>query len=212
MKIAYIRFVDNDFPVSEELEGNIWDLAEQIRVETYWSGEKAPFHRHFVVKLLWSKEAFHVRFEANQGEPLIVSTEPNLLSKTIGLWERDVCEIFVAPDKENPLRYFEFEIAPNGEWLDLEIYQNQHERTTNWDYNSKMESAAKIAENKILMGMKIPWQAFGKKPKPNDVWLGNFFRCVGEGEMRGFLAWSPTKTPKPNFHVPEKFSLFKFET
>ncbi|MFN3329790.1 MAG: sugar-binding protein, partial [Pyrinomonadaceae bacterium] len=159
-KVASVNFVESDFSVSEALEGKSWDLAEGIKVETYWSGEKAPSHRHFEVRLLWGEEAFYVRFEANQGEPLIISERPNLSSKTIKLWERDVCEIFLAPDKENFRRYFEFEVSPNGEWLDLEIYQGKNERITNWDYKSAMESVAKITDSKILMGIKIPWQAF----------------------------------------------------
>jgi hypothetical protein len=58
--------------------------------------------------------------------------------------------------------------------------------------------------------MKVPWTAFGKKPESGDVWLGNLFRQVGSGETRGYLAWSPTMTRTPNFHVPEKFGEFVF--
>lgn len=211
MKVACSYFISEDFSISEGLEKDIWTLAEEIKVQTYWSGQEAPNERHFSVRLLWSEEAFYVRFEANQKEPLVISSQANLLSKTIGLWERDVCEIFIAPEKENPYKYFEFEIAPNGEWLDLEIYQKPSERITYWEYKSGMKSAAKIKEGKVLMGAKIPWQALRKGPKVGDIWLGNLFRCVGKGETRGFLAWLPTETPKPNFHVPEKFGFFEFK-
>ena len=47
-------------------------------------------------------------------------------------------------------------------------------------------------------------------PSSGDVWHGNIFRCVGKGENRGYLAWQPTETPAPNFHVPEKFGEFEF--
>ncbi len=205
-KIAHI---ENDFSVSET--GNkIWNKAREVSIRTYWSGENAPPDRQFKAKLLWSDTAIYVRFEANQNEPLIVSEKPNLAAKTRGLWDRDVCEIFLAPNKDEFRKYFEFEIAPNGEWIDLGIYQKPDERITDWDYRSGMKSAAKIEKNKIVSAIKIEWQAFGKTPKTGDVWLGNLFRCVGAGETRGYLAWSPTETKEPAFHVPEKFGEFEF--
>lgn len=206
IKIAHIK---NDFSVNE-LDNKAWQSAKDVLIGKYWSGETAPIGRHAKAKLLWSKAAVYVRFEANQTEPLIVSEMPNLKSKTKGLWDRDVCEIFLAPDKNEPRKYFEFEIAPNGEWIDLAIYQKPDERITDWNYVSEMRSAAKIEKNKIVMAMKIEWKAFGKIPKAGDVWLGNLFRCVGAGETRGYLAWSPTGTEQPAFHVPEKFGEFEF--
>ena len=204
-----IKYVKNDFSVSE-LDNKAWKPAKEISIEKYWSGENAPKDRQFKAKLLWSDTAVYVRFEANQNEPLIVSEKPNLITKTKGLWDRDVCEIFLAPNKSEFRKYFEFEIAPNGEWIDLGIHQKSDERITDWDYASGMKSAALIEKDKVTMAIKIEWSAFGKTPKSGDVWLGNIFRCVGAGATRGYLAWSPTETKEPSFHVPEKFGSFEF--
>ena len=201
--------IENTFSITD-FENKSWAKTEDALIDKYWSGENAPNGRHFKTKVLWSDSALYVQFEANQTEPPIVSDMPDLKTKTIGLWDRDVCEIFVAPDIQEPERYFEFEIAPTGEWLDLEIHQLPEKRETDFDYDSGMQSAAKIEKNKIIMAMKISWSAFGKTPKANDVWKGNLFRCVGSGATRGYLAWSPTETAKPNFHVPEAFGEFKF--
>lgn len=209
-KMAYqINHIKTDFPVAD-LENKAWENAKTTKIDKYWSGERAPKGRHFKTKLLWSETALYVRFEANQTEPLIVSQTPNLTSKTRGLWDRDVCEIFLAPDKNQFRKYYEFEIAPNGEWIDLGIYQLPDKRETDWDYASGMQSAAKIEKNKIVMAIKVEWKAFGNPPKAGDVWLGNLFRCVGAGATRGYLAWSPTLTKEPSFHVPEKFGEFEF--
>lgn len=205
-KIAYIK---KDFPINE-FDNEVWAKAEEVLIDKYWSGENAPKNRHFKAKILWSDAAIYVRFEANQNEPLIVSEKTNLTLKTPGLWDRDVCEIFLAPDKNEFRRYFEFEIAPNGEWIDLGIYQKPDERITDWDYASGMKSAALIEKNKVMMAIKIDWSAFGKTPKPGEIWLGNIFRCVGKAPARGYLAWSPTETKEPGFHVPEKFGEFEF--
>lgn len=206
IKITYLK---KDFSVSE-LDNKSWKQAEDVLVDKYWSGEKAPAGRHFKTRLLWSDNALYVRFEANQKEPLTVSEKPNLNSKTRGLWDRDVCEIFLAPNPSEFRKYFEFEIAPNGEWIDLGIYQKPDERITDWDYNSGMKSFSKIEKDKIIMAIKIEWKAFGKTPKAGNIWKGNIFRCIGAGEARGYLAWQPTYTKEPSFHVPEKFGEFEF--
>lgn len=204
-----IKYIENDFSV-EELNDENWQIIEGITINKYWSGEDAPPERHFETKIIWSETAVYVRFEASQDEPLIVSETPNLETKTPGLWERDVCEIFLAPNRDEFRRYFEFEIAPNGEWIDLGIHQMPDRRETDWDYSSAMQSKSVIEKDKVLMTMKIEWKAFGKTPKAGEVWRGNIFRCVGAGETRGYLAWSPTLTSEPSFHVPEKFGDFKF--
>lgn len=178
-------------------------------VDHYWNGEAAPVGRHTVVRMLWSDSALSVRFEARQNEPLVVFDDPDLDKKRIGLWKRDVCELFLAADTRNRRRYFEFEIAPTGEWLDL-IVDWMKDEPRDWSYRSGMESSADIEPEKVTMTMKIPWTAFVKAPKEGDVWLGNLFRQVGAGESRGYLAWSPTMTAKPQFHVPEKFGEFVF--
>ncbi len=203
-----LEFLDDDPSLSDLI--NCDTLAVTL-VDTYWNGDAAPAGRHFTAGLAWSSENLAVVFRASQTEPLVVSDEINLTSKTIGLWERDVCEIFIAPDAAATHRYFEFEAAPTGEWVDLAIDCGSEKRETDLEYKSGMTSAARIEKNEIVMAIKIPWEAFGvARPKVGDVWLGNLFRCVGKGTTRGYLAWQPTKTAKPNFHVPERFGEFRF--
>ncbi len=204
-----IIHIEKDFPITH-LDNRQWQRADVTEIGRYWSGETAPAGRQAKARLLWSATALYVRFEANQAEPLVISEKANLASKTLKLWDRDVCEIFIAPDKNERQKYFEFEIAPNGEWIDLAIDSNGSERKTDWEYVSGMTSTAKIEKDKVIMAIKIEWKAFGQIPKVGDVWLGNLFRCVGKDPNRGYLAWQPTFTREPAFHVPEKFGEFVF--
>lgn len=206
---AEIKYIAEDFPISE-LKNKAWKKSKSINIKHYWSGEKAPKERRFKTKLLWSDTSFYVRFEAIQDEPLVVSEKPVLETKTRGLWDRDVCEIFLAPKREDFRRYFEFEVAPTGEWIDLGIYQMPDKRETDWDYQSGMKTAARIEKDKVIMAFKVEWQAFNITPKFGDIWLGNILRAMGSEPNRGYLAWSPTLTEQPNFHVPEKFGEFEF--
>lgn len=207
--IANVSRTENDFDVRELYRPN-WETANEVRIGTYWSGEAAPSGRHFAVRLLWSDAALYVRFVANQNEPIVVSAPANIGRKTIGLWDRDVCEIFIAPDLSDPTRYFEFEVSPNGEWLDLGVHQLPDRRETDWDYSSGMECAAEIRPERVVMAVKIPWDSIGSRPSAGDCRWGNLLRCVGTEPGRGYLAWSPTFTEKPNFHVPARFGTFRF--
>lgn len=204
-----IIYTSKDFSI-DRLDDPAWDGASKIVVSKYWSGTMASIGRWFSAKPLWSDTALYVRFEANQTEPLVVGDKPNLKTKTIGLWDRDVCEIFIAPDTSQRSKYFEFEIAPTGEWVDLAIEFTPRGRKTDLEYESGMASAAKIERDKVLMAIRIPFASLGKTPKAGDVWLGNLFRCVGQGPTRGYLAWQPTRTEEPSFHAPAAFGEIEF--
>jgi hypothetical protein len=194
----------------DDLRSSIWRDAEPIRITHYWSGREAPAQRHAEAQVCWSDEALHVRFVCNQQEPLIVNSKPVTDKKTIGLWDRDVCEIFVAPDPMNPARYFEFEAAPTGEWVDLGILITPSGKETDWNFSSGMSAAASVQYNLVRIGMRIPWSRDIPKPKRGEEWRVNLFRCVGRELDQRYLAWRPTETLQPNFHVPEAFGWLRF--
>ena len=196
---------------ARDLAHAVWDEALPVEVARYWSGEDAPHVRHAEVRAVWSDEALCVRFRCQQAEPLVVTSVPQTGRKTIGLWERDVCEIFIAPDAERPERYFEFEAAPTGEWLDLAIHQMPEARETDWEFHSGMTAAARVSTNKIMIAMRIPWNSLGHTPAAGERWRVNLFRCVGITDGRGYLAWQPTRTPRPNFHVPQAFGWLEMQ-
>lgn len=208
-QILNISHVARDFEIADHGSA-FWAKSSALSIDRYWSGENAPAGRAFSTRQLWSDTALYVRFEARQTEPLVVNQNPDVTKKVRGLWDRDVCEIFIAPDRSERNKYFEFEIAPTGEWVDLAIELTSGARKTGFDYKSGMETAARIDKDTVVMAMKIPFASLGKMPKAGDIWLGNLFRCVGKGETRGYLAWSPTKTKEPNFHVPAAFGEFHF--
>lgn len=205
------RFVEQ--PVAEsDFENEIWRECQPVQINHYWSGEPAPSSRRAEARICWSDEALHVRFVCVQQEPLVVSAHPLTDRKTLGLWDRDVCEIFVAPDPSNISRYFEFEAAPTGEWVDLGITITAEGRETDWDFASGFSTAAKLDGEQLLVGMRIPWSEVLPKPLSGQEWRVNLFRCVGPESPDRYLAWLPTKTPEPNYHVPHAFGSLRFES
>jgi len=195
---------------ASDFDHDSWNEARAVQLTRYWSGDDAPAWRHAEVRALWTQQALYVRFDCQQCEPLVLIDEPRVDGKTIGLWERDVCEIFIAPDISNSNRYFEFEAAPTGEWLDLAINHFADKRETDWEYSSGMTSAARLKDERNTIAMRIPFEGLGRMPGVGDCWRANLFRCVGAGEARGYLAWQPTFTEQPNFHVPDAFGWISF--
>jgi alpha-galactosidase len=125
---------------------------------------------------------------------------------------RDVCEIFIAPNADEPEKYFEFEAAPTGEWIDLALRTTQERRETDWQYRSGLTVAARVDEGLVTIAMRVPWAAFGvncSAPQVGTCWRANLFRCVGTGNER-YIAWQPTRTAQPNFHIPEAFGWLCF--
>ena len=195
----------------EDVYDNGWQASEPILLDKYWSGEVAPQDRRAEVRVLWNDSGLYVLFRCVQREELVVEHPPQTSRKRIGLWDRDVCEVFLAPAAAMPSRYFEFEAAPNGEWLDIKIHLTEQRRESDWDFNSGMSVQAIIESDRVLTSMFVPWSNEVPRPSAGDVWRANFFRCVGRGEQRGYLAWQPTFTDEPNFHVPEAFGWLRFE-
>jgi hypothetical protein len=193
----------------DSFEHDKWKTSEPITIAHLWSGENAPASRHAEARLIWTHEELLVRFLCNQNEPLLVSPTPQVREKTIGLWERDVCEIFLAPNPDRPNRYFEFEAAPTGEWVDLAIEITPNGRYTDLNFQSGMSTAARVTADELLITIRIPWSERIPRPNEGERWRANLFRCIGLGEQR-YLAWRPTFAPEPLFHVPEAFGWLSF--
>jgi Carbohydrate family 9 binding domain-like len=194
-----------------DLQSAEWNSAQAVQIDRYWSGAPAPAGRAAEARILWSSKALHIRFVCHQAEPLIVSATPQTEKKTMGLWDRDVCEIFIAPDSNLVERYLEFEAAPNGEWLDVAIHWTPEKRESDWEFHSHMTTAARIEKDRVTIAMRIPWNHWIHEPQRGERWRVNLFRCVGSDPGRGYLAWQPTRTPQPSFHVPQVFGWLVFK-
>lgn len=195
----------------DDLSNAEWQRAVPAQIDHYWSGKRAPSNRSSEARILWSNKALHVRFVCHQGEPLVMSDHPQIARKTMGLWDRDVCEIFIAPDPNVVERYFEFEAAPTGEWLDVAIHWSPQKRDSDWNFTSHMTTAASIEKDRVTIAIRIPWNHWIHEPQKGERWRVNLFRCVGTDPNRGYLAWQPTKTPQPNFHLPKVFGWLLFK-
>ena len=183
-----------------------WELATPLRFNADWQGKNADPGRETEVRLLWTAEALFLRFRSNY-RTITVFPDAAANGWCDQLWDRDVAEVFLQPDTSNLRRYKEFEVSPNGYWIDLDIAPGEkHDLKSGMRRRVVLDEKAKtwIAE------LAIPMRSLVEKFDPSAAWRANFYRVEGASEPRFYSAWRPTGTPEPNFHVPEAFGELGF--
>jgi hypothetical protein len=185
-----------------------WQAAIVHPIEQNWRGETAPEELRTVARVLWTPDKLIFGYECAYTE-LDVDEQFDVNEERYALWDRDVCEAFIRSPLEPDYRiYKEFEVAPTGQWVDLLI--NRIDVTHDWRWKSGMKTAARIDAQSWRVAMAIPFSAFGLTPQVGDEWEGNLFRVSRLNGERQFLAFSPTFTETPSYHVPERFVKLRF--
>jgi len=191
----------NGFPLEED-----WARAEAVAFCHDWQGQNQDPQRQTAVRLLWTERDLYVQFRCCY-RSIYVFEDAGASRRRDRLWDRDVAEAFLQPDRFGEKYYREFEVSPNGLWLDLEITPQGLSHI-----NSGMRSAVVVDDGNRTWtaDLAIPIGALAPDFDPVDCWRVNFFRCEGVDSQRFYSAWQPTNTPDPNFHVPEVFGKLRF--
>jgi len=191
----------NGFPTSSS-----WELSAPLCFNRDWQGKNADPERETEVRLLWTPESLFVRFRAKfRVITVFPDAEPN--GRRDQLWDRDVAEVFLQPDSSQLRRYKEFEVSPNGFWIDLDIAPDEkHDLKSGLRRRAILNEATKTWVAELALPMKSLVAYFDAAA----TWRVNFYRVEGSAEPRFYSAWRPTKTPVPNFHVPEAFGELAF--
>jgi len=183
-----------------------WEVSGPLRFSADWQGNDADPERETEVRLLWTPEWLFVRFRARfRVITVFPNAEPS--GRRDQLWDRDVAEVFLQPDQSHLRRYKEFEVSPNGFWIDLDIAPGEkHDLKSGLRRRVILNEAAKI----WVAELALPMKCFVARFDPAATWRVNFYRVEGAAEPRFYSAWQPTQTPAPNFHVPEAFGELVF--
>ena len=183
-----------------------WEKSPALHFEKDWKGENADPGRSTEVRLLWTPDTLYVRFQANF-RTITVFRDARGDGWRDELWNRDVAEVFLQTDSRNPWKYKEFEVSPNGFWIDLDIANGGKEELRSKLRRSVVQNAV---EKTWTADLAIPMRSLTLDFDAKQAWRVNFFRVEGEVEPRFYSAWSPTYTPQPNFHVPGAFGKLVF--
>jgi hypothetical protein len=209
---AVAIYSGSDFAPDGDLSKKVWKDAKWVEFDHDPTGKTENPAIATRVAAIWSDRYVYFAFSGRY-ESLNVYEGEDISKERWELWNRDVVEVFLNPRPERISHYYEFEVAPNNQWIDLEIEKTKTPfNDAGW--NSGFEHATKIdAQDHLWMTeMRIPLAAVGvDKISNGDRWRANFFRAAGYGgdEKRSFLSWSPIPQGG-TFHVPSRFGVLRF--
>lgn len=198
--------IPHPLAIGAQRSSSLWSSAEAIRFSADWQGRNPDASLETEVRSLWSPDALYFRFVCHYRELFVFEdADPN--GRRDHLWDRDVAEVFLQPPPATGKNYKEFEVAPNGMWIDLLISPNGLE-----DLRSGLSRSVFVDEGEKTWTaeMAIPMKALTPGFSQERPWRVNFYRVEGKAEPRRYMAWQPTHTPQANFHVPEKFGTMIF--
>jgi uncharacterized protein (DUF362 family) len=186
---------------------DVWDKAEPLRFTTDWSGRDTGTATE--VRALWSERGLYLRwdvegagFHTDQSRPIDV--------ERVDLYEEDCVEAFVTPDPSQPKKYYEIEVGPYGHWFDIAVDRSgtpgAKRADNDWSAGLAIATSRDEAAHKGVIEYAIT------APEIVGALKAGASLPVGLDRMEGasprlYLAAFPTLTPKPNFHVTEKFGM-----
>ncbi len=201
-------YASHDVALDTDPHSAFWLGAQPIYADVDTHGNIVPGHRT-EVRSRWTKDNLYLFFLCPY-EELYLKPAPATLTETNELWNWDVAEIFIGSDFQNIRRYKEFELSPQGEWIDLDIDLDAPRHEDGWTWNSGFQVTARIdPKAKIWYGaMRIPMSALDHRvPAAGNTFRTNLFRSQGPPNHRKSIAWQAPMSD--TFHAPERFGLLE---
>jgi hypothetical protein len=197
-----------DFELTADPNAKPWKKIAGVFAENGPKREPVPGHRT-EIRSRWTNKNLYLLFICPY-ETLYLRPNPSTTTETNRLWNWDVAEAFIGTDFNNIRRYKEFQVSPQGEWVDLDIDRDHPQPEGGWRWNSAFTVKAHIDQaRKVWYGeMRIPLDKIDTRaPKPGLEMRVNLYRIQGPPDNRKHIAWQPTN--QMNYHVPEAFGRLR---
>jgi hypothetical protein len=198
-----------DFALTADPGAAPWKAATAVVAERDRRGQPVPGHRT-EIRSLWTPGNLYLLFVCPY-EELFLKPQPTTSAETNKLWEWDVAEAFLGTDFKDIKKYKEYQVSPQGEWVDLAIDRAAQPPAHDASWNSGFEAKARIdRDKKVWYGeMRIPLQSLGvTAPKAGVEMRANFYRLQGH-EPRKYINWQPVNSD--SYHTPEAFGLLRLQ-
>jgi hypothetical protein len=196
------------------LDEPAWEKAQSVgpfQFQWYESGEKEQTE----AKIVWDDERIYFAFKCNDK---YISAERYSPNDPVS--RDDCCEAFIAPVPEGPERmdYINYEINCIGTWK-VGYHANSRKKVLgSWDDPWGIEIGRSISgtcnkdddiDEGWVLEFSVPWAHFKEfaakfPPKNGQVIYVGLHRCGGKTNPQP-SQWSPSQTPKPQFHAPQDF-------
>jgi hypothetical protein len=178
-----------------------WSQATPVRFESDWSG--APTGIQTTVRALWTKDALYMLWELASAGLFVDRARPTSTERE-KLYQEDCVELFLAPDAATRTRYLEIELGPAGHFFDLSVDRIAKRSYTTWSSAPTLATKEDPAAHKATIEVALRAPEIVRALTVGARLPLGLYRMEGE-KPRHYLAWSPTRTPKPDFHVPDRF-------
>lgn len=212
-EVIVSEFSENDIVPDGNLRKRLWLLAKRIRFDQAAFARRTYPEAETFVASRWTRKYLYLAFWCRYRTLNIFQGE-DLGPKRWQLWERDVVEAFINPQPERVSHYYEFEVAPNNQWIDLEIDLDRNP-FMNAKWNSGFEHATRInaVRHVWTAELRIPVVSMmGPMIHQGVQWRINFYRCDGPwaNNTRREMSWGSLPA-NGSFHQPGSFGVLRFE-
>ena len=204
------KFSSRDIRPNGKLDKSFWSAATRV------SFDQAGFTRdpypesETQVASRWTPKYLYLAFWCRY-QTLNVFQGEDPRKERWELWDKDVVESFIAPDPAQTFHYFEFEVAPTNQWVDLEInLKNKVFNDAKWNSNFEHATRVDAARHLWTSEWRIPVASLtGSGITPGGDWRINFYRSDGAAPNRRAMSWGALPR-KGSFHQPDSFGILRF--
>jgi hypothetical protein len=184
-------FAAGDVRLDTNPNSEIWANAPRVTVDRDYFGDPIP-GPPTEFRSRWTKEHLYLLSICPYDE-VNLKPEPDTAAETPRLWNWDVAEAFIGSDFEHIARYKEFQVSPQGEWVDLEIDRENTQGQAGAKWNSGMVVAARIDSQRHADPV------FGHRFPPSREGQGPARRALSHCRRRGREETLRVATHRPDF-------------
>ncbi len=197
-------------PEAPTLDGTLealWKSAPASRFDTDTHGDSGG--PATTVQALWTKDALYMAWQLEGAGLNVDTTRPTDVERE-GLYKEDCVELFLAPKPDQRGHYYEIELGPFGHYFDLDVDKDKKTSDIKWSSGVVLATTRDPAAHRAVIEAKIPAAEIASALRSGARLPLGLFRMEGKAP-RKYLAWSPARTEKPNFHLPAAFGTLVLE-
>ncbi len=198
-------FAPKEWEPNADPQSPEWSGIAGVQATKNFFGEDVPLPPT-EIRSRWTHKYLYLLYICPYND-LYLNPNPVTTEETNKLWKWDVAEAFIGSDYLKTTHYKEFQVSPQGEYVDLEIDQDElrpEQKQVEWQSGFTVRGRID-SQKKVWYGeMKIPFASLDmKNPKEKDELRIGLFRIEGPEAQRLYIAWRPTGAS--TFHVPGAF-------
>jgi uncharacterized protein (DUF362 family) len=182
-----------------------WKTATPVTWDTDTKGAPTGIATH--ARFVWSEKSLSALIELDD-TGLDVDTSRPIATERAGLYNEDCVELFLGVEPATPRHYVEIELGPLGHFFDIEVDRTpgsaRPRENTAWSGGLTIGTSHDGPRKHATIEVAITAPEIVRALVPGARVALGLFRMEGKGP-RHYLAWSPPRTEKPDFHVPEAF-------